>query len=168
MSRYLHRAMSQLLSTFQAQLTTELTDVETDNSLTAGTLVAPKSYIAAFEPGRNVTPLLMIYEDEDDSFSFTHDGVGQRAGNEMYAVSATVMYLSNTGQDVATGTEYLRHVLTAMIQVVENNRNLGVADLEVSIQNPMRVGMVLDDLDNESSTRRGVRMPVKVYGNSPP
>ena len=166
MTRYLHTAIDRLHTTFSNQLATELTDVEVDNSLTAGILVEPKTYIAAHEPGRNVTPLMLIYEDPDDTFDFTHDGVGQRDGNNMFVVNAEVVYLSNTGRDVEQGSEYLRHVLTAMIQVIENNRDLGVSNLECECKGA-NLGM-LPDFDNESSTRRGVHMRVKIWGHSPP
>ncbi len=164
MTRFLHTAIDRLHSTFSGQLQTELTDVETDNSLTVGGLPVPNAFIAAHEPGRNVTPLMLIYEDPDSSFDFTHNGVGQRHGNDFFEVNAEVVYLMNTGVDVAGASVNLRHILTAMVQVIENNRNLGVATLESEIKGA-NVGQLVG-FDNESSSRRGVQMFVKIWGHS--
>ena len=142
MSRFVHTAISRLVATYSGNLPAQLTSVETDNSLVAGTLTAPREYISAFEPDRNITPFIMIWEDEEDTFRYTHDGAGQRAGNDFFVVRAHVVLLSNLGQNIQLGSEYLRHYLTAMIEVVENNRSLGVANLETSIESA-KVGLVL-------------------------
>lgn len=112
---YVEKAVSLIQAAYVANLAGELTTVETEQSLTAGSLEVPVEFLDYFAPGDNRSPLVSIFED-------TNVTVDQ-PGGRVYNIPITVVlgYLGD-GQ-LSANANAVRQYMTAMIRAITEKSN---------------------------------------------
>lgn len=127
MSRYIEQALDPLHSQIETRIAAKLDDVESDESLTAGSLENPLDVLKFEAPQDLRSPLIQVF----DIGARPYGADGQRHG--LYEVACRVRAQVANDGDAEAGEEKARRYSDAVKRSILHDATLGGAVLQVVI-----------------------------------
>lgn len=114
--KYANRAVEKLRAHSAANLQTYLTAVETAQSLTAGSMIAPVAYLGSLLASDGRSPLLMVDCADGDAESW---------GDGLFSYGCLIVLAFNGGADPYEGEDQARRYMTALLDMIRASPTLG-------------------------------------------
>ena len=148
--RYIEKAAKLLHAYIESQFETELTAIETEQSLDSGTLTAPVDYVLGNVPDDNRVPLVEVYGE---------DGEYEDQRNSIYVAFCNVAISYASDCSLEAGKLMVRRYVTALLNTIRDNPSLSSG----VIQCILGAGDFEASRGDDSTTRLTYEQPVEVW-----
>lgn len=124
--RLCNKAVDLLSDWYENNFQTYLTEVETEESLTVGSLTPPVDYFKGSVPDDTRSPFMVIYADDSETLDHR---------NNLYEYGCTVELRYASDADIEAAQLKMRQYMSAMVKTIASDRSLSAAVVQAIEEN---------------------------------